>query len=142
MARVYLSLGSNLGDRVGLLREAVQRLREAGEIRFVDASRLYEPEPWESEPGHTLGERHWYLNCAVAIETVLAPAALLARLQAIEAALGRARPEGTPEAGRFVPRTLDIDILFYESQVISVSDSLQVPHLLLHERSEERREGK
>ena len=135
MARVYLSIGSNLGDRVALLRAAVARLRTAAQINFVTASALYETEPWESEPGQALHERHWYLNCAVVIETSLAPVDLLGRLQDIEAMLGRERPAGTPEAERFVPRTLDIDILFYEDRVVSVPDRLQVPHLLLHERA-------
>jgi 2-amino-4-hydroxy-6-hydroxymethyldihydropteridine diphosphokinase len=135
MARVYLSIGSNLGDRLALLRSAVARLRAAAQISFVDASALYETEPWESEPGQTLHERHWYLNCAVVIETSLPPVDLLGRLQEIEVTLGREHPAGTPEAGRFVPRTLDIDILFYEKRVVSVPDRLQVPHLLLHERA-------
>ena len=135
MARVYLSLGSNLGDRVALLRDAIDRLRQVAEIRFVQASRLYEAEPWETEPGGPLNRRRWHLNCAVAIETVLAPERLLEHLQAIETALGRTRPAGTPEANRFVARPLDIDILFYDDRVISVSDTLHIPHLLLHERA-------
>jgi 2-amino-4-hydroxy-6-hydroxymethyldihydropteridine diphosphokinase len=135
MARVYLSLGSNLGDRLERLRAAVERLRASHEIRFVEASRLYEAEPWESEPGEPLHRRRWYLNCAVVIETPLPPEQLLGRLQAIEGALGRTRPAGTPEASRFAARPVDIDILFYDDRVISVSDALHVPHLLLHERA-------
>ena len=135
MARVYLSLGSNLGDRLALLRAAIARLREAADIAFVEASPIYEAEPWESEPGEPLNRRPWYFNCAVAVETSLTPEALLAELQAIEAALGRQRSAATPEAERFAPRPLDIDILFYENRVISVSDTLHVPHLLLHERA-------
>ena len=69
------------------------------------------------------------------IETALPPEPLLQHLQAIETALGRTRPPGTPEAGRFAPRSVDIDILFYDDRVISVSDALHVPHLLLHERA-------
>jgi 2-amino-4-hydroxy-6-hydroxymethyldihydropteridine diphosphokinase len=135
MTRVYLSLGSNLGDRLDLLRTAVRRLRESAEISVVDASPIYESEPWEEEPGRTERERRWYLNCVVAIETALAPRALLGQLQTIEEALGRVRPEGTPEARRFAPRTLDIDILFYGDEVISGPDDLHVPHLLLAERA-------
>jgi len=135
MERVYLSLGSNLGDRVDVLRAAVARLRAMTGVHFMDASGLYETEPWESEPGRTLSDRHWHLNCAVAIETTLAPDELLSRLQEIETGLGRERPPGTPEATRFAPRTLDIDILFYADRVISVPDRLHVPHLLLHERA-------
>lgn len=135
MARVYLGLGSNLGGRVAALRAAIATLRETAGIEFVDASRLYETEPWESEPGRSPREQAWYLNCAVAIDTTLRPDELLDRLQTIESGLGRDRPEGTPEAQRFAPRTLDIDILLFEDRVVSVPDRLQVPHLLLHERA-------
>ncbi len=133
MTRVYLALGSNLGDRLALLRAAVRRLDALGAV--VATSRLYESEPWEEEPGRTSTERRWYLNCVVAVDTGLAPRALLERLQAIEAALGRARPPAlSPEAGRFTARTVDIDILFYGDDVISAPDDLQIPHLLAAER--------
>ncbi|HEX2440291.1 MAG TPA: 2-amino-4-hydroxy-6-hydroxymethyldihydropteridine diphosphokinase [Methylomirabilota bacterium] len=135
MAQVYLSLGSNLGDRIALLRAAVAQMQAAG-LALVATSPLYESEPWEEEPGHTESERSWFLNCVVAVETSLPPRVLLERLQAIEATLGRTRPPGlTPEARRFTPRPLDIDILFYEDQVISVPDDLHIPHLLAAERA-------
>ena len=135
MTRVYLSLGSNAGDRVTMLRAAVRHLDASADIAVVAASRLYDTEPWESEPGRTEGESSWFLNCVVGVDTELDPRALLARVHAIEDALGRARPAGTPEARRFAPRTVDIDILFYGDRVISVPDELHVPHLLLHERA-------
>ena len=135
MTRVYLSLGSNLGDRLQLLRTALQRLRESGDVDMVAASPLYESEPWESEPGRATSEQRWYLNCVVAIDTPLAPRTLLDRVRGIEDALGRVRPAGTPEAQRFAARTLDIDILFYGDEVISGPDDLNVPHLLLAERA-------
>lgn len=135
MAQVYLSLGSNLGDRLALLRAAVARLRAEG-LALVAASPLYESEPWETEPGQTESERAWYLNCVVAVETALSPRALLERLHTIEAVLGRTRPSGlTPEARRFAPRTLDIDILFYDDAVISAPDDLHIPHLMAAERA-------
>jgi 2-amino-4-hydroxy-6-hydroxymethyldihydropteridine diphosphokinase len=134
VTRVYLSLGSNVGDRLATLKAAVRRLHGTDAIRFVDASRLYDSEPWESEPGKTASEQAWFLNCVVEIETSLPPRALLAALQGIETALGRTRPPGTPEARRFAARTLDIDILFYGDQVLSANDDLHVPHLLLAER--------
>ena len=81
-------------------------------------------------------ERRWYLNCVVAVDTALRPRVLLDRLQAIETALGRTRTAGlTPEAQRFTPRTVDIDIIFYGDEVISVPDDLHVPHLLAAERA-------
>jgi len=135
VTRVYLSLGSNLGDRLALLRAAVQRLRESADLELVTASPLYESEPWEEEPGRAGSEQRWYLNCVVALDTPLAPRALLDRLRGIEDALGRVRPPGTPEARRFTPRSVDIDILFYGDEVISGPDDLHVPHLLLAERA-------
>jgi len=135
VTRVYLSLGSNLGDRLSLLRTAVQRLRESADLDLVTASPLYESEPWEEEPGRSGSEQRWYLNCVVAVDTPLPPRALLERLRGIENALGRVRPSGTPEARRFAPRTVDIDILFYGDEVISGPDDLHVPHLLLAERA-------
>lgn len=135
MSQVFLSIGSNLGDRLALMREAVRRLIASEGIRVVEASRLYETEPWEREPGRPDDRGDWFLNCVIAVETTLPPRALLERVQAIEAALGRTRdPRQTPEERRFVLRPLDIDILLYENQVISVSDDLHIPHLHLHER--------
>jgi 2-amino-4-hydroxy-6-hydroxymethyldihydropteridine diphosphokinase len=135
MARVYLSLSSNLGDRLACLKAAVGHLRSSRDIRFVSASGLYETEPWESEPGQPVDRGRWYLNCAVIIDTTLTPTDLLEQVQHIETALGRQRPDVTLEAARFTPRPLDIDILFYENRVISIPDRLQIPHLLLHERA-------
>jgi 2-amino-4-hydroxy-6-hydroxymethyldihydropteridine diphosphokinase len=69
------------------------------------------------------------------VDTTLSPRALRARVQTIESARGRARLPGlTPEARRFTPRTLDIDIIFYGDEVISAPDDLHVPHLLAAER--------
>ena len=135
MERVYLGIGSNVGDRVAMLRAAVRQLGETAEVTVVTASRLYETEPWETQPGRTTGEHTWHLNCVVAVDTSLDPRALLARVHAIENAMGRERGGGTPEAQRFTPRTVDIDILFYGERVISVPDELHVPHLFVHERA-------
>jgi len=135
VTRVYLSLGSNLGDRMALLRTALQRLGESEDVQVAATSPLYESEPWEAEPGRAGSEQRWYLNCVVAVDTPLTPRALLDRVRGIEDALGRVRPAGTPEARRFAARTLDIDILFYGDEVISGPDDLHVPHLLLAERA-------
>lgn len=134
MTRVFLSIGSNLGDKLEALRQAVGLLRVTERIRFLEASRVYETEPWERTPGQTGNRAGWFLNCVVAIETTLSPAALLQRVHEIENALGRVRSGASPEAARYEPRTLDIDILLYGEQVISAPDDLHIPHLLLHER--------
>ncbi len=135
MARVFLSLGSNLGDRLEQLRRAVELLSQLPCVQFLDASRLYETEPWDTVPGEIVNRTQWFLNCVVAIETSLPPAALLAEVQAIESALGRVRSAAAPEAARAEPRTMDIDILLYGDQVISDLDALHIPHLFLHERA-------
>lgn len=135
MIRAFLGLGSNLGpDRAAHLRAAHRQLAALGGLRIVATSPLYESEPWEGDPGAGPDERRWHLNCVVATETELGPAELLQRLQEVETTLGRVRPPGTPEARRFSARAIDIDILFYGDQVLSVPDELHIPHLLLHER--------
>ncbi len=130
MARVFLSLGSNLGDRIHHLEEALARLRGLPEVRFLACSRFYETEPW---PERNVARGRWFLNCVVEIETGLRPRALLARLQEIESVLGRTRPPGSLDLVEYGPRTLDIDILLYGDRVISEFD-LQIPHPLMHER--------
>ena len=136
MARVFLSVGSNRGDRVAYLRRAVARLRELPQVTFLDASRLYFTEPWERRPGDPGQDRKgWFYNCVIVVETTLDPLALLEHVQTIEALLGRVRTPAPPEDQRYEPRTLDIDILLYGDRVISGHDRLHVPHLLLHERA-------
>jgi 2-amino-4-hydroxy-6-hydroxymethyldihydropteridine diphosphokinase len=134
VSRVFLSVGSNLGDRLECLRRAVDQLRAMPDVLFLDASALYQTEPWEQRPGQPAGAHTWFFNCAVELETSLDPGVLLERLQDVERALGRLRKPGTPEEGRFERRELDIDILLYGNRVISGPDHLHIPHLLMHER--------
>lgn len=117
---VYLSLGSNLGDRERNLRDAVGLLAEPS-LRVLRVSSFYETEPLE------VPDQRWFLNAVVEAETDFFPRQLLARIQRIEQQLGRRRlkPKG--------PRTIDIDILFYGGAVID-ADELQVPHPRLGER--------
>ena len=117
---VYLSLGSNLGDRAGNLRQAVHRLSELGAITAV--SSLYETEPVEVERAQP-----WFLNCVVAIETELMPKQFLSRTLAIEQELGRRRTETK------APRTLDIDIVLFGNAIVD-SPGLTIPHPGLHHR--------
>ena len=136
MARVFLSVGSNLGDRAALLRQAVAHLRSLPEVEFVDASPVYWTEPWERRPGESSQNREtWFFNCVVAIETSLEPPSLLERMQALERTMGRTRAPGRLEDQRYEPRPLDIDILLYDDRVISGHDHLHIPHLLMHERA-------
>jgi 2-amino-4-hydroxy-6-hydroxymethyldihydropteridine diphosphokinase len=118
--RVYLGLGSNLGDREGHLERGLDALAASG-VRLLARSSLYETEPVGGPPQGP------YLNLVAAGETTLAPEALLAAGLAAEAAEGRRRGE------RNAPRTLDVDILFYGDLVRS-TDALEIPHPRLHER--------
>jgi 2-amino-4-hydroxy-6-hydroxymethyldihydropteridine diphosphokinase len=120
LKRVYLSLGSNIGDREANLRKAVERLA-ASEVRVLHTSRIYETEP--------VGYKNqaWFLNQVVEAETVLFPMQLLTRIGRVERDLGRVR---TVRNG---PRTIDIDILFYGASVVETT-RLQIPHPRLAER--------
>ncbi len=110
----YLSIGSNVGDRLENLRQACRRLESAG-MRLRALSSVYETEPVDG------AEQDWFLNCAAAIETGLDPLELLGKVHAIEKDLGRVRerPKG--------PRTIDIDILLYGDSTLSGED-LTLPH--------------
>lgn len=116
---VYLSLGSNLGDRESNLRFAIQQLGDLGEL--VAVSSFYETEPVE------MTAQPWFLNCAVALRTELMPKLFLAKMLAIEQQMGRRRtqPKG--------PRTIDIDILLFGNSIIS-APQLEIPHPAMHQR--------
>jgi 3-oxoacyl-[acyl-carrier protein] reductase len=119
----YIALGSNLGDRQGHLEAALARLRQEPGITVRAVSRI-----WETTPVGGPAGQGAYLNAAAALETTLAPQALLQRLLTIEADAGRQRGD------RFGPRTLDLDILLYGNQVLR-EPHLTIPHPRLHERS-------
>jgi 2-amino-4-hydroxy-6-hydroxymethyldihydropteridine diphosphokinase len=116
---VYLSLGSNLGDREAHLREAITHLDANGGI--VSVSSLYETEPVE------VTNQAWFLNCAVALETMESPEDLMAAILRIEQQMGRKRTQ------RKGPRIIDIDILLFDDAIID-SPALKIPHPAMHER--------
>ncbi|MCL6480783.1 MAG: 2-amino-4-hydroxy-6-hydroxymethyldihydropteridine diphosphokinase [Firmicutes bacterium] len=117
---VYLSLGSNLGDRRTHLLRAQQALQAAG-VRILRQASLYATEP----VGPTA--QHWFLNTVVEAETELMPRQLLRAIQAIERRQGRRR------LVRSGPRVVDIDILLYGTSVVRTAE-LQIPHPRLAER--------
>ena len=111
---VYLLLGSNVGDRDSNLSRAIELInRSAGEL--IKVSLLYETAAW----GKT--EQAAFLNQAICISTALTPLALLSLLKSIEKEVGRISTE------KWGPRVIDIDILFYGSEIIQAPE-LQVPH--------------
>ena len=116
---VYLSLGSNLGDRASNLRTAIEKLAGTGQV--VASSSLYETEPVE------VTAQPWFLNCAVKLDTEKMPRQLISAILNLEQEMGRHRKQ---QKG---PRTIDIDILLFGSSIIEIP-SLTIPHPKLHER--------
>lgn len=123
MTRAFVGLGSNLGDRERLIREAVELLgREEGiDVLAVSTLRDTEPVGYLDQPR--------FLNGAAALETELPPRELLDRFLEIERRLGRDRSDGP----RFGPRTIDLDLLLYGDETID-EPGLRVPHPRLAER--------
>ena len=121
MKTVYLSLGSNLGDRELMLQSALDRLHTP-ELRIVRVSSVYETEPIGFK------EQRFFLNLVAEAETDLFPLLLLSRIQKVELQLGRKR-SGPPNG----PRSIDIDILLYGRATVH-SAHLDIPHPRLHER--------
>lgn len=118
---VYLSLGSNQGNRVENLRAAIKALAVLGEVKAV--SPLYETEPVEYT------EQPWFINCAVALVTDKAPNELLSAVLQVERDMGRRRSANQVKG----PRPIDIDILLFGSSVIN-SPELDIPHPAMHQR--------
>jgi len=117
---VYLLLGSNLGNRKEILDEALELLnRKVGII--ILQSKDYETKPW----GVT--DQPNFLNLAIAIHTNLSPLEILEQTQSIENQLGRVRKE------KWGARLIDIDIMFYENEIID-EPNLKIPHPLMQER--------
>ena len=113
--KVYLSVGSNMGDRQGFIEGAIEVLKEQEQIRAIKVSDLIETAPY----GNT--DQGDFLNGVIELETLYSPEELLRVLQEAENAAGRKR---TVHWG---PRTLDLDILFYDD-LIYASDTLTIPH--------------
>ena len=123
MTGIYLSLGSNVGERGENIARAIAALAGFG-VRVVKRSALYETEPVE------MREPEWFLNCVVEAQTDLPPRELMRALLEIERSLGRER---TASVTRKLPRIIDLDILFYGSEVIREA-GLEIPHPRMAER--------
>lgn len=116
---VYISLGTNLGNRISNLRQAVSFL--SPQMTVKAKSKVYETPPW----GHT--EQDNFLNQVVKATTYLEPVPLLKHIKRMEVAMGR------KSTFRYGPRLIDIDILFYDEEIVD-TPSLVIPHPHLHER--------
>src|SRR5580693_8792794 len=114
MPTVYLSLGSNVGNREGNLRQAIAALPPSG-VTVKQVSSIYETEPVDYL------DQPWFLNCVLEAETAIEPPALLEALRSIDALLG-----GQKEFAKG-PRKIDLDILLYGDETIATPE-LEVPH--------------
>lgn len=124
MAIVYLSLGSNKGDRIGYVQQATRLLGACENVSIIRTSAFYETEPWN------MSSDTWFVNAVVEIKTKLSPKELLAECKRIEAQLGR-----TPaKSGSYEDRTIDIDILFYGNEIIQ-DEEITIPHKYVHLRA-------
>ncbi len=125
MARVFLSLGSNIGDRLANIQQAVSMLSMSDDVSIVKSSSFYETEPWGNV------NQNWFVNAAVALDTNLAPLEFLKLCQSVEKQLGRIRTENK----KWLERTIDIDILMYDNLVLSIDTTLNIPHPYMHKRA-------
>ena len=120
--RVFIGVGSNLGERRANCREARQRLSELPKTRVVKESSLYESEPHGDA-------KTWFGNSVVEIETEISPTDLLKQLKKIEESMGRKRVKGK----RWGSRIIDLDILFFDMEIID-KRNLKIPHPRIPER--------
>ena len=119
MAKVYLSIGSNVGNKLINMKKAITSIKK--NLRVTKISPIYKTEP----VGYK--KQDWFLNCAVEAETDMEPFKLLSFLKSIEKRLKRKK------VFRYGPRTMDIDIIFYGDKILK-SGKLVIPHPRMHRR--------
>ncbi|MEI7475015.1 MAG: 2-amino-4-hydroxy-6-hydroxymethyldihydropteridine diphosphokinase [bacterium] len=125
MSIAYIGLGSNIGDRLGYIQQSCKMLNDIEGIQVVECSSFYETEPFGYK------EQEWFVNAIVIVKTELSAENLLDVCADIEKRLGRDRQKQKIQWG---PRTVDLDILFFDDKIISTS-FLQVPHPRVHLRA-------
>ncbi|MBE7712998.1 MAG: 2-amino-4-hydroxy-6-hydroxymethyldihydropteridine diphosphokinase [Cyanobacteria bacterium SIG26] len=124
MAIIHLSLGSNMGDRIGYVQQAASLLGADEGITIVRTSAFYETEPWN------INTNTWFVNAVIEAKTKYSPKELLEVCQRIERQLGRKIKVGQD----YEDRTIDIDILFYNKDIIE-EENLTIPHKFVHLRA-------
>jgi 2-amino-4-hydroxy-6-hydroxymethyldihydropteridine diphosphokinase len=120
---VFISVGSNLGGKLGNCLNGIAALTGSGKTSLLGASRFYRTSPVD------FMDQDWFVNSAVKISTTMDPLALLDQLMAIQKQLGR-----KADTVRFGPRVLDLDILLYDDRVIR-TPRLEIPHPRMHKRA-------
>lgn len=119
---VYLSIGSNIGDKKRNLEKAITRLHKLNKIDVIGVSSFYKTQP------QNYTDQDWFVNAALKIKTLLGPLELLAVLKTVEKDLDK---DG--KSFRFGPRVIDLDIIYYEDLVLKTK-TLEIPHPRMHER--------
>jgi 2-amino-4-hydroxy-6-hydroxymethyldihydropteridine diphosphokinase len=119
MNRLFLSLGSNIGNREININKATMLLTDR-DMKVIKSSFIYETEPWGEK------DQPDFFNKVIEFSTVLDPILILKEIHSIEKEMGRKRT-----FRQYIPRPIDIDILFYENQIVTTKD-LKIPHPLIH----------
>ncbi len=122
MHRAFVSVGSNLGDKIENCKKGISELLADGRSVLVRSSSFYRTSPVDYK------DQDWFVNLVVEIKTTLNPFDLLERIKGVEKAMGR-----KTSTVRFGPRVLDLDIIFFDDQVIQ-TDTLEIPHPRMHKR--------
>ena len=123
---VLISAGSNIGDKAENCRKGISALIRMKSAVLLKESKFYKTEPVDYT------DQDWFVNCAIKISTPLKPLELLTEIKRIESEAGRKK-----DAVRFGPRVLDLDIIFFDDQIIDQkieSDNLIIPHPRMHQR--------
>ena len=115
MARVYLGLGSNVGDRYKFITSAIEGIEKIQGNNLISKSSVYETEPWGNK------EQNKFLNSVVEVDANLEPLKLFRELKRVEKKLGRVKNI------KWAEREIDIDILFYDDDII-LNDTIEIPH--------------
>lgn len=122
MHNVFIGLGSNQGDRLGSLKDAIEAMTQKG-LKPVKTSFVYESLPFKIDTASN------FYNACVLVETFLEPLKLLDVLEEIEEALGRKKED----KGKYVDRIIDLDILFFDDLIVN-SERLIIPHRFIEQR--------
>lgn len=121
MAIAYIGLGSNIGDRIDIIKKSLEIINNTPDIKVKKISSFYETEPMEYK------NQDWFVNAVAEIDTELSPEELLDELNKIETEIERIRTL------KWGPRNIDIDILYYDQELVATSE-LQIPHIRMNSR--------